>query len=213
MRKHPTSMEKIIALFAGELTPEEASEVERMIAGDPALQRRWELLETLRQTVAQDDAADVPAEVIARAKGLFREVSQAERAPEGGSAIQEWLAALDCVVARLIFDSRRQPALAGFRCVAELVRLSYETDIAEIDLELDTGEEQGKEIVTIFGQISAADDPGGAAVVLTAPGMQESLAQTVCDASGMFKAVLPRGTYDLHLRLPAGVVSIADMEI
>jgi hypothetical protein len=212
MTDHQAKIERLLAYAAGELPQAEVADMQKMIATDAELRRLQRLVEFVGRTLREDDSVAPPADVVARAKALFQ---QMRPAPAGAvrSRVQEWLEALDRVVAALTFDSRARAALAGFRGTAELVRLSFESDLAEIDLELNPREEGGEMRMSIIGQISSTDEAGGSPVVLTETGTHRAVAQTVCDQGGLFEVTIERGRYDLHVRLPSGVVSAMEIEL
>jgi hypothetical protein len=211
MTDHQVKIERLLAFAAGELPEREAMEMKNMIASDAELRRQYKLIEIVRRTLQEDDSIAAPAQVVARAKALFEQLRPAP-VVSLRSRVQEWLDAVDRVVAALTFDSRARPALAGFRGTAELVRLSFESDLAEIDLELNPQDESGLTRISVYGQITATDDAGGAPVVLTTAGSHHAIAQTVCDQGGLFEVTVERGRYDLHVRLPSGVVSAMEIE-
>lgn len=213
MTDHEVKIERLLAFAAGELPEPEAKEMQTMIASDAELLRLHKLIDAVRRVLREDDSVAPPAAVVARAKALFRELRPAPAASTLRSRLEEWLAALDRVVASLTFDSRTRPALAGFRGTAELVRLSFESDLAEIDLELNPEQDHGQTRVSIFGQVTATDDPGGASVLVTSAGTHDAIAQTVCDQGGLFEVTVQRGRYDFHVRLPSGVVSAMEIDI
>lgn len=212
MTDHQVKLERLLAYVAGELSGSDALEVQNMIASDPDVRRLSKLVELVGRTLKEDDSVAPPDKVVARAKALFQEMRPAA-GPSVRDRVQEWLSALDRAVASLTFDSRTRPALAGFRGAAELVRMSFESDLAEIDLELNEQDDAGQIRISVYGQITATDDAGGAPVVVTAAGTHQAIAQTVCDRGGLFEVTLQRGRYDLHVRLPSGIVSAMEIEI
>jgi hypothetical protein len=214
MTEQRGNIERLLAFVAGELDAKGARDMRNLIAADPELAQLERLARLVRQTLQEDDSVEPPPQVVARAKELFRQLHQAPApSPSLRERVHAWLEAADRIVALLVFDSRARPALAGYRGTAELVRLSYESDLAEIDLELTPREDGGAVRVSVYGQITATDEPAGAPVILTTAGTHDARAQTVCDSGGLFEITLERGRYDLHVRLPSGVVSALEIDL
>jgi hypothetical protein len=126
---------------------------------------------------------------------LFRERAVRARASQSG-----WLAELKRIVAALVFDSRAQAALPGVRGRAEAYQLSFESDLADVDLEISPPESPAA-ARTIRGQVAprTADRPGAAALVPA--GTPQPVATVEPDAHGMFTVLAEPGHYELLIRL------------
>jgi len=195
MSSSHVSYEDLIAYAAGDLAPEDAARVESAIAADPAAQHTVETFRQVATTVAEDDSVEPAPSVIERAKALFD--------VEKRSAMRDWLDAVDRFVATLIYDSRAQPATAGYRGTAEAVRLSFESEdfAADVDLEITPQPDGGEEQHQVRGQVSAERAVASAEVRLLAAGTTQSVDHAVADENGMFMLQAPEGTYDLAIRL------------
>src|SRR5437773_3015668 len=117
-------------------------------------------LEQLDARLRDDDSAEPPAWLMRRVSGLMRPPGR----PKAGERLVEVLH----VVARLVYDSRPQPALAGFRGgTATTVQASYHSELGSVDLKISPrrrprgsgGAGAGREGWLIEGQVSAAERP------------------------------------------------------
>ncbi|MFO0838765.1 MAG: hypothetical protein U1D55_09570 [Phycisphaerae bacterium] len=196
--------DKLIAYAAGELPANETSQVEAAVQCSPELARQVEATRRLISLMRCDDSVSPPAATIARAKAVFQ--------PKP-TAMPEWFSTLGRVVASLIFDSRMQPALAGFRGDQDGFSLSFQADRAEIDLQVEpaTGSEPpGTWNVT--GQVS---DLSAHAVELAWAWSDEgTLVRAVqSDSHGAFAFQTLPGTYDLLVKLEDRVLVASRVEI
>ena len=119
--------EQLIAYAAGELPPEQAAHVQAYLAANPKAAEPIALYRQAQSALQADQSAAPPAELVAKAKAIF--------ASSPSEPAASWLDQLQQLIAALVFDSRAQPALAGYRGPATTFQLSFECEAANIDLE------------------------------------------------------------------------------
>lgn len=201
--KH-TSYEQLIALAAGELSPAEAAAVSAAIAADPNATVDLAFLKRLIETMRSDDSIAAPAALVTEAKAIFK--------PKPAASVLDWLSDLGRAVATVVFDSRAQPALAGFRRSATTneFTLSFELGETEVDLQITapTDDQLGR----IRGQIHMMPPFAGCEVALIGAG-GELVAQAKPDGEGMIVLEAPRGTYQLLIRTADRVAELPGITI
>lgn len=205
MATRKPTFEQLVALAAGELDPAEAAAVKAALAADSAAAGDLAFLNRLIETMRCDQSVSAPAEQIAAAKSIFK--------PRPAVSILEWLNELGRTVATLVFDSRVQPALAGFRRSASTIdfELSFELGETEIDLQIhspsaDDGEGR------IRGQIHLMPPFADCEIALVRPG-GELVAQARPDAEGMFVLDAPRGEFEMLVRMADRVAVLPGVNV
>src|SRR5262245_14586320 len=106
MSRKPTH-EQLVAFAAGEMTPADTEWGANFLSSDPEAAREGSMLQAIIGTMRADRSVPAPADSVAHAKSLFR--------PHAAGAGESWWQRATRAVAELVFDSRLQPALAGFR--------------------------------------------------------------------------------------------------
>jgi hypothetical protein len=209
MTGETVTMQDLLAYAAGELTGEAAERVAAFVAERPDAARTVELYRVAKQTTADDDTVAAPAETIARAKAIF--------SPQPATEKPGWLERLDAVIARLVYDSRVQPAAVRYVDSGRRIQMSFETDDADVDLEL---ERHGRadssapaDRWTLTGQVGADPLPAGVEVALLRADHDEPIATARCDERGMFTLEATSGRYELRIRLGDAVVVLPDIAI
>lgn len=202
--KKPT-YEQLIALAAGELSPQEAAAVADAVSADPAASGDLARLQRLFETLRADESVSAPAALIAEAKSIFK--------PRPAVSILDWLNDLGRTVATLVFDSRVQPALAGFRRSAATVEfeLSFTLGETEIDLQIHAPaaeDDSGR----IRGQIHLMPPFADCEIALVRPG-GELVAQARPDGDGMFALDAPRGEYEMLVRMADRVAVLPGVNV
>jgi hypothetical protein len=192
--------ERLLAFAAGELDPDEAREIEALIAHD---RRAASIVARCRQVLSiarADDSVAPSAEAVARAKAIYR-------APETvtGPGVVDRIAE---VIASLVFDSRKL-GLAGVRdaVAGEVVQLTFESELAEIDLRIEPATGDAWRII---GQVVGETCEPSSIEVRRAG---RRVAAPKLDERGFFEVDLPRGTYELVAQTTGGVVRIPDVPI
>ncbi len=202
--------EQLIAYAVGELTPERAAEVAEHVARDREAAATVARYREAQATMRADDVTDPPARAVARAKAIF----SPPRTEKGPS----WWEQLEHVLATLIFDSRLQPALAGYRGAGSGFHLSFESKPGMVDLEAEPIERSSAGIATrpswrLTGQIDAETPVSNVGVALVRRGSDRPAAQAVADEEGIFTLEAPPGRYDLYLRHDDSSIVLRDIEL
>jgi len=201
---HPSDSE-VVAYALGDLGDSESARLARAVAASPGLAAE---VEAIRQVVAMmkdDNSVAPPPRTVARALGLL-----AEQRP---SALAAWLAGGRRVVARLIGDTRAQPALAGFRGQREGFHHAYDCETAMLDLGI-APEGQGVDSSwRVRGQVTSKDGSQANSAVLVRPATGEAVAAAVPDDRGHFRLVVPAGSYDLFVGLRWNTLVVPGVDI
>ncbi|MHC4413815.1 MAG: anti-sigma factor family protein [Planctomycetota bacterium] len=211
MGKPTITYQQLLRYAAGELSGPEAVEIEAHLARDPDAAATVSRYRLVRATLLADDGVDPPPEVVAKAKALFRRRAEVSKRPPG---LIDQVAA---TIARLIFDSRVQPALAGLRGPATGFQLTYELSGARLDLEVEPAEpaEPAAEGAgwRLLGQIASPRPLPAVRVALCQAGTDEPVCAVESDERGAFALDAQPGTYDLRIHLPDGVAVVPDLRI
>lgn len=162
---------------------------EHLLTGCESCARMRDLLQRFGETLLSAEATPVvPAAVVQRAEAIF-----ALRQPEKIGFAQ--------VLARLVYDSFREPLPAGIRTGRSASRqVLYEAGEICIDLRLEF--ENGGALVSLVGQVSNRQQPhqslaGVPLVLMSGP---ELLARTLTNQYGEFQLEYePRTSLSLHL--------------
>jgi hypothetical protein len=183
---------QLIDYLDGRLPGEEGGRVsEHLATGCERCEadRNWYTL--LKSMKGVPEPIEPPSWVFRRAVRLFEMRTRTESVPRR----------LARAVARLVFDSFQQPAVAGARASGGASRhLLYEVDDYSIDLQIAPASDSGADLI---GQVLSTTEPGfdsvaGLTVDLACEG--ETVSSTVTDDIGIFimsKVVL--GEYDLQI--------------
>ena len=209
MSKPPMSYDRLIAFASGELSGPEAAEVEAYVATDPKAAETVARFRMARATLRADDGADPPPEVVAKAKAIY----DARHFAAAGPSLTEQVGRL---VARLIYDSRLEPAVAGLRGQTTGFQVTYDLSAggAELDLQAELAEEVGNgHRWRLVGQVASEQSLPATRVALCRAGSLTPVETTTSDERGVFVLRTEPGTFDLHLHLPAGVSVVPDIRI
>jgi hypothetical protein len=205
----PVSNEDLIALALGELDPARRSNVQARVAASPEAARTLASVTLAVQTMRTDDSISPPAEVVQRVLGLMRAEAPAspslmDIAARVADHVQEYLC-------RLVRDTLTEPALAGFRGTTEARHLSFECDIAEIDIQVSANDSDTRR--TIRGQVAPLNDDIVARIAWrsTLTGSPEQ--EVPANASGVFVLECPVGVYELSARVGDSVVRIPPINV
>ncbi|MBL8762581.1 MAG: hypothetical protein JNL50_14900 [Phycisphaerae bacterium] len=205
----PVSNEDLVALALGELDPARRSDVEARIAASPDAARTLASITMALRTMKADDSVAPPPEVLRRALSLVRNPAPAQPslmdvAGDLAGRAREFL----CTLVR---DTLAEPALAGFRGTTESRHLSFECDVAEIDLQVSPTQDDARR--TIRGQVAPLNNDAVARVswrsTLTGAPEQEIRA----DESGVFVLECPVGVYELSARVGDSVVRVPPINV
>lgn len=216
MNDRRVSYERLIAYAAGDLDSAAADFVrghlEQSLEAAAVVERFRTVVETLRA----DDSQAPPADVMARAKALFADRRVAATPSLLETAIR--------VIAELVHDSRlralsasdgSQPApLAGVRGAATAYQLTFESERADVDLEVEPEEIGGSSLLRISGQITPRDEADVIrTVAFVAPGTTEIASTIKPDQHGVFSLTIASGKYDLLITVSDTQVVLPNVEI
>ncbi len=210
MSSAKVNYEQLIAYAAGELSPEQAAQVQAYLRANPRAGDPIALYKQAQAAVQTDQSAAPPAELVAKAKAIF--------ATSPSELAATWLDHLQQLIADLVFDSRAQPALAGYRGPATTFQLSFECDAANIDLEAEpivgvgaTPSEPAQ--WRIMGQVDWQGASSPAQIAMVDPGTENRVAEAIADEHGMFNLEAPAGRYDVLVQVDDKVVVLRNIEI
>ncbi len=207
MPSHKITYEQLIAFAAGELSPDEAARVEAHLAGTPRDREVVQRFRAVSQTLRADDTVAPPEASIRDARELFaRRLANREQQP---GLIESALR----FIAELVYDSRTHLATAAVRGAATAYQLSFESEQADIDLEIEPPAEVDA-VCRVTGQVSPHEE--GAAVMAVSfsrEGSDEVLASVEPNEHGEFTAMVPPGLCVLMVTLSNATIVIPDVEV
>lgn len=192
MSHDPVRDEALFDYAAGDLKAAAARLIDARIATDPELADRVARIRGILDVMRADDSQAPAPAVVARAKAIF------ERKPQALS--ERWFGKLRQVIAEIVFDSRAQVALAGFRGATDRFQLAAESASASIDLQFEPHERDGRRSWTIIGQIEPSESHAASEVAFVAT---DNAVEAVADADGVFRFEALPGSYDLFVRVSA----------
>jgi anti-sigma factor RsiW len=200
----PTN-EQLILYVLGELDRDDAALVAAHLASSgPAAEyvaRVREVLETMR---TDDSQAPTSAAVRSALAALV---------PQRGPVALAWLEQAKRIVARLVFDTRAEPALAGFRGGGTDYRLGYDSDEGRVDVRItpEAGTARGR--WRVRGQVTTRQGAGVNSVALVTAGTTRAVTIALPDRHGQFRLEVPSGVYDLVAELATGALIAPDLDI
>ena len=220
-RREAYDREMLLAYAAGELSVQDAGAVEEFLARDHEARQFVALYRSVLETVARDESVEPPLKSIQAAKAIF----DASAVKWTAGTRPTWIDSLRQLAATLVFDSRVQPALAGYRGGSGGFELGFVSDAGEIDLQAEpAGDDPALPRSTprwrIIGQVSpneSSDEQSIPAVAVALVNCQAMSADEAhladADDHGVFSIHAEPGCYDLHVRIGDTVVVIQDVRI
>ena len=199
--------EELIAYAAGNMPPDQADLVSASVRSDPAAAAVVNAWRAVHRLVAGDDSVQPSSAALARAKAVFEQRSSPTRV---GTAIESWISAIDRFAARLIYDSRVQPATVRHGQPDDRLMLTFETDEGEVDVQAERLGASGR--WRIMGQI-AGSSIAQRDVAAVACGSAQIAGRTVSDDRGGFTLDVPPGEYELLLRRGEGATLLAPLPL
>ncbi len=199
MKQENVTFEQLVAYASGELTGCEASTVEAYLAVLPAVARTTQRLQEVIQRLRADDTVPATPGAVRRALNLLQTPDEAPT--------QDWLAPLR-LFAKLVFDSRAQLAMAGYRGSAAGYQLAFESEPARVDLQILPQDRAVGDRWRVRGQVTVRDGAELGAVTLLAQHTDTPVATAVPDQAGRFKLDSPAGVFDLRIDLDQGTRSV-----
>lgn len=208
MSEQSITDEQLILYAVGELAPSEATATERHLAGSPQAAAYVAKVRTVLETMRTDKTEAPSVEVIKRTISAFSGGGESR-----GSLA--WLEPLRRRVAELMFDSRAQPALAGFRGGSSSYQLAYRSDLGRVELRVSPGQRPARDAWRVRGQVTAGQRERGdlGSVALVIPGTSDALVVAKLDQHGRFKLDTQCGKYDLAVQFGAEALIAPNLEI
>lgn len=204
MSRKPTR-EQLVAFAAGELNAAEAEWIASCLSSDAEAAREVSMLQAIISTMRADRSTPAPVDSVAHAKSVFR--------PHAAAAGESWWRRATRAVAELVFDSRTQPALAGFRSGGGAgFQLEFETESARVDLQFEPRDEDRKSW-NVIGQVTTqASDPMAQVAVLSV-GRSSPVHEANADEGGVFAFEVMRGEYEFCVRVQNRVLVLPDIRV
>jgi anti-sigma factor RsiW len=199
MRQENVTFEQVVAYASGELTGREASTVMAYLAVLPEAARTAQRLQEVIQRLRDDDTVPGSAVAVRRALALLQSRDDVPT--------PDWLAPIR-LFATLVFDSRAQFAMAGYRGSAASYQLAFESEPARVDLQILPQDGTVGDRWRVRGQVTVRDDAEVDAVTLVAEHTDTALATAVPDQAGRFKMDSVAGVFDLRIDLDDGTRTV-----
>lgn len=196
------SFDELLAYAANELDATRMSEVRQHLASNTTDAGVVREIERTLGVMRGDDSVAPPEAVMARARALFHKAVRVN-APTLTEKLRR-------IVAQLTFDNRRQPALAGYRSVAQAIVLSFAVDGVEVDLQIEPPAKREADQWRMMGQVNADRLPAGIALrdAQTGTVVREAVSET----HGGFRFAAPAGKYEIAIRIGDDEVVLPDVE-
>lgn len=205
MQEHAVGYEELIALAAGELDPAACADVERRVARDSEAATTLAILRSSVETLRGDGGLFPPLDMLERVQALFQS--------DNTEARPSLLDALKQVIGELVYDSRPQLALAGVRGSATAYQVAFESEAADVDLEVEPAAGEQASGFRVRGQVSPHRDGPAEQVALAQPGTRSVLVSAAPDEHGVFEIETSGGRFDLLVRMPNELIVFADVVI
>lgn len=202
MDELPANIELLTLLVLGDLNPEEAAALQKEVDRSPEARAVVDHLRAMIQTLRTDDSVTPSREVVERAVAI-----SSTKHPSLVDRLSETVA----MVATLVFDSRGQAALAGFRGGMTGHQMAYSCPVAEIDLQVSPPGASGG-AWTVRGALDvgpdADDGVGFLRVGLVRPESRELVCEAPVDGKGGFKLHAPPGVFDLVIETSEDIITV-----
>ena len=199
MKQENITFEQVVAYASGELTGREASTVMAYLAVLPEAARTAHRLQEVIHRLRADDTVPGSAAAVRRALALLQSRDDV--------LTPDWLAPIR-LFATLVFDSRAQLAMAGYRGSAASYQLAFESEPARVDLQILPQDGTVGDRWRVRGQVTVRDHAEVDAVTLVAEHTDTALATAVPDQAGRFKIDSEAGVFDLRIDLDDGTRTV-----
>ena len=139
-------------------------------------------------------------------------------APAAKVSLTDWLSHIGEVLATIVFDSRAQVAMAGFRGAAAAHQIAYSSPQCEVDIQVTPPEAGGGGPVetawTVRGQVSNAQGEGLRASIAFIDRATRKLAAAMeSERDGCFDLALRAGDYDVVVKFGSVFVTLPVLSI
>jgi hypothetical protein len=196
--------ENLVAYAVGELNAEEVRSVERRLADSPSLRADLDAIRQFLKTMREDDTVMPQEHLIQRVLRIFDQ----NNVHNSSSTLER----TGRFIAQLIFDSRAQPTLSGFRGRGEGYHLMYASEVGEVDLQVTRDSAASSKLLEIRGQVSAAD-AHPTLIHLARRGDEETIREAYTDQQGTFRFDTQPGWYDLRIEFAEKTLLVEDVHI
>lgn len=204
MTQSRSDFELLMQFATAELSAADRQRLEARMASDGALRTRAERLRGVVAAMRSDNSIAPPPHAVERAYGIFE-----SKAPAAAGSL--W-SQLKQVIAEIVFDSRVQPALSGYRGSDEGYQVSYAVPGGDVDIEVRPDADAAGHW-SVIGQVSVADSEP-IAVALRASGAAAPLLESMSDRQGVFRLRTDQvGSFELCLRLGGELLVLPRIEL
>ncbi|MDY7109157.1 MAG: hypothetical protein SYC29_11035 [Planctomycetota bacterium] len=200
----PTS-EQLILYVLGELDEDEAALIADHVTASAATAAYVDRVRRVLETMRTDDSRAPTPAAIRSAVAAF--------VPSRGPVALAWLEQARRCVAQLVFDTRAQPALAGFRGGGAGYQLGYDSDEGRVDIRITPEARPARGRFRVRGQITPRQGGDVGSVALVTAGTSNAVTIAIADEHGRFRLDAPSGRYDLVAEVAAGALIAPDLEI
>jgi len=192
---HTIPTELLLAYASGELQEPERAEIERRLAVDAEARATLALYESAHAALSTDDSVAPPAHAAERAKAIFA-APMHERGPN-------WLELAHQLVAKLVFDSRAEHALAGIRSIHGGCSLMFETERESVDVQAEPVRDAEGHLTRwqIIGQVAHEEDVCMSPVAFLRHDDQSVAAFASLDERGVFTLDVEPGVFQVRIGL------------
>ncbi len=205
MSSHPVPYERLIDYAADDLNDLEAAAVAGHVATCRECAATVSRYRAVRRVLSSAETLAPSLAALARARALFRHTQPSVQAGR--------LQGLLPVVARLAFDSLKGPVLIGVRGTGNPRHILFESEVADVDLQMERVTEHGETVWHIIGQVGLDEPPPVIPVALVRTGSALPSVELDADEHGIFSIQAVEGHYALHVRLPSTLLILPDLEI
>jgi len=208
MADNTLSIERLVAHAAGELSDREARSVEVRLTASPAEAAKIARIRELLATLQADDCRAPSRDAVTRAVHIFRERESTVPAA--------WLSSAWRTVAQLVFDSRQNTAIAGFRGQSSGRQLSYRSGDWIIDFRITLLADPEKPLWKIQGQVERdeSDHPSASSAALLCEVRTGRVVDGATpDDDGCFTLKAGAGEYDLVIGMGVESIIISQLQL
>lgn len=191
------TFEQIVAYASGDMDAAQAAQIEKLVQSNPTYVRQLARIQTILGTFRTHLDTEPSA------GALHRAFAAAAKAP----AAEGWISRLGAIIAKCIFDSRLQPAL-GLRGAADTVQLSFEGELADVDLELTR---DATNHWSLMGHVATRSGEPVEEIAIGMSGAATPEWTVSPNAQGVFRLQLSPASYELVLRRGADAMMIPEL--
>jgi anti-sigma factor RsiW len=200
--------EDLLAYAAGSCSPDQSQRIEAYLSVNPDAAATVARYRAARSAIASDDTVAPPESVLARARAVFT------AAPPQRLA---WLDRAATILARLVYDSRVQPAAVRFVDAGQVVQLAFEVNDSEIDVRAErmtaADDPQRPARWRVMGQCSGARSLAGCPVSMIQRPNGAPAAEGSADDRSVFVLEVDPGDYDIVVQHHDGSIVLPGVRL